>query len=45
VDAFYRWWTCKEAFVKNSGDGLVIPLDWFDAAVTPHKNSRITRIK
>jgi 4'-phosphopantetheinyl transferase len=39
--AFFKYWTCKEAFIKNIGDGLYYPLDQFDIDLHPDQPARL----
>jgi 4'-phosphopantetheinyl transferase len=42
--AFYRAWTCKEALVKATGDGLAIGLDHFEVTLAPREAPRVVAV-
>lgn len=44
LEAFFRCWTRKEAFVKAIGNGLSFPLNKFDVTLLPHDPPRIINI-
>lgn len=41
VPAFFRCWTCKEAFLKGQGFGLSRSLESFDVEVNPARPARL----
>lgn len=44
IEAFYRCWTRKEAYVKAVGDGLRVPLDQFQVTLSAEEPARFVHI-
>jgi len=45
LEAFYRCWTRKEAFVKAHGAGLSLPLDAFDVSIDDASEPKLLRLE
>lgn len=40
-ELFLRYWTCKEAFAKATGEGLTMPLEQIEIVLTPNSHAQI----
>jgi len=43
--AFFRLWTCKEAYVKANGQGMSLPFGSFDLGGTVDQSARMVRLQ
>jgi len=45
LKAFFKLWTCKEAFVKASGDGLAKPMDQFEIQLVDGDHAQLVSLE
>ena len=45
LEILFRYWTCKEAYVKAIGEGLFLPLEDIHLSLKPGSIARLVRIK
>ena len=45
LEAFFKIWTAKEAYLKASGEGLAYPLDKVDVSLDPGESPRLSEIR
>jgi 4'-phosphopantetheinyl transferase len=43
-EAFFTYWTCKEAYLKATGEGLTRPLNQIDVSLVPGEPARLISV-
>ena len=41
---FYKFWTCKEAFLKAKGTGLTVPINHAEISLRPNNSAHLTSV-
>ena len=44
IEAFFRCWTRKEAYMKATGEGLTLPPDQIDVSLSPQQAARLISV-